>query len=153
MKGFQLEGTTWLTCLYQVGLSGLLSDEMGLGKTIQLIAFIAWLREIGTYGPILIAAPVSTLGNWMKEFQHWAPTIPVVKFHGPPKERKIIQQQKLKGDTRSSTYPIIVTSHDLCMKERSYLNKFKWKFLIVVCIGSCQTNTRKLTLFRTKDKG
>lgn len=134
MRDYQLEGTTWLTCLYQVGLSGLLSDEMGLGKTIQVIAFIAWLREIKTYGPILIVAPVSTLGNWMAEFNKWAPKIPVVSYHGPPAERKQIQSKKLKGDTRSAAYPIIITSYDLCMKDRSYLSRFKWKFLIVVCI-------------------
>lgn len=30
MREYQLEGLTWLTCLYQVGLNGILADEMGL---------------------------------------------------------------------------------------------------------------------------
>ena len=33
MRDYQLEGLTWLTCLYQIGLNGILADEMGLGKT------------------------------------------------------------------------------------------------------------------------
>lgn len=30
MRDYQLEGLTWLTCLYQIGLNGILADEMGL---------------------------------------------------------------------------------------------------------------------------
>ena len=29
MRDYQLEGLTWLTCLYQIGLNGILADEMG----------------------------------------------------------------------------------------------------------------------------
>ncbi len=40
MRDYQLEGLTWLTCLYQIGLNGILADEMGLGKTgINLLQF------------------------------------------------------------------------------------------------------------------
>ena len=35
MRDYQLEGLTWLTCLYQIGLNGILADEMGLGKTVR----------------------------------------------------------------------------------------------------------------------
>ena len=35
MRDYQLEGLTWLTCLYQIGLNGILADEMGLGKTVS----------------------------------------------------------------------------------------------------------------------
>jgi hypothetical protein len=41
MRDYQLEGLTWLTCLYQIGLNGILADEMGLGKTV-CIAEISW---------------------------------------------------------------------------------------------------------------
>lgn len=58
MRDYQLEGLTWLTCLYQIGLNGILADEMGLGKTIQLISFLAFLRENGTNGPFLILGPL-----------------------------------------------------------------------------------------------
>lgn len=39
MRDYQLEGLTWLTCLYQIGLNGILADEMGLGKTVRTIFF------------------------------------------------------------------------------------------------------------------
>ena len=41
MRDYQLEGLTWLTCLYQIGLNGILADEMGLGKTV-CIAVLLW---------------------------------------------------------------------------------------------------------------
>jgi ATP-dependent DNA helicase len=59
----------WLISLYENGLNGILADEMGLGKTIQTIAFLAFLRSKGTYGPFLVAAPLSTLSNWINEIQ------------------------------------------------------------------------------------
>lgn len=38
-------------------------------KTLQTISFLAFLREKGTYGPFLVVAPVSTLANWIDEFE------------------------------------------------------------------------------------
>ena len=67
MRSYQLEGLEWLTSLYDNGLNGILGDEMGLGKTIQTISFLAFLREKGTYGPFLIASPLSTTSNWVRQ--------------------------------------------------------------------------------------
>jgi SWI/SNF-related matrix-associated actin-dependent regulator 1 of chromatin subfamily A len=46
------------------GLNGILADEMGLGKTVQVIAFLAHLKETGMQGdgPHLVVVPSSTLG-------------------------------------------------------------------------------------------
>ena len=35
MRGYQLEGLTWMLEICEQGMSGILADEMGLGKTIQ----------------------------------------------------------------------------------------------------------------------
>jgi ATP-dependent DNA helicase len=35
MRGYQLEGLTWMLEICAQGMSGILADEMGLGKTIQ----------------------------------------------------------------------------------------------------------------------
>lgn len=52
---------------------------MGLGKTIQTIAYVASLKEDGaSERPHLIVAPLSTLRNWEREFQMWAPQLNVV---------------------------------------------------------------------------
>lgn len=42
---------------------------MGLGKTIQVIAFLAYLKETGKAKyPHLVVVPSSTLDNWDQEF-------------------------------------------------------------------------------------
>lgn len=61
--------------LYENGVNGILADEMGLGKTVQCIALIAYLIEMGVLGPFLVAAPLSTISNWVAEFKRFAPTV------------------------------------------------------------------------------
>lgn len=130
MRSYQLEGLEWLTSLYENGLNGILADEMGLGKTIQTISFLAFLREKGVYGPFLIAAPLSTTMNWVEEVRKWAPTIPVVLYHGSKQEREQIRRKKLKSPG-SPEFPIVVTSYEICMNDRKFLAGFGWKFIII----------------------
>ena len=132
LKEYQLEGLTWLTCLYTVGLNGLLADEMGLGKTIQVIAFVAWLQENRIHGPILILGPLSTISNWVNEFAKWAPNVAVVNYRGVPKDRAKLRTQRMKTDPRTGAFPVTCTSYEICMKDKKFLSRYTWKFLIVV---------------------
>lgn len=72
LRDYQIKGVEWLISLYENGLNGILADEMGLGKTIQCISFLAHLTEKGIPGPFLIVAPLSTLGNWVREFKTYS---------------------------------------------------------------------------------
>ncbi len=64
--------------LYENGVNGILADEMGLGKTIQCISVIAHMIEMGVKGPFLVAAPLSTVPNWVSEFNKFTPTVSAV---------------------------------------------------------------------------
>ena len=132
MRDYQLEGLTWLTCLYQIGLNGILADEMGLGKTIQLISFLAFLRENGTNGPFLILGPLSTVNNWVREFKSWTPKIPVVMYHGNPQVRAQIRKHQFKGDSKGERFPVVCTSYEISMKDKKFLVNYPWKFIVVV---------------------
>ena len=132
MRDYQLEGLTWLTCLYQIGLNGILADEMGLGKTVQLISFLAFLRENGTNGPFLILGPLSTVSNWVKEFAFWTPKIPVVMYHGNPQVRAGLRRKELKGDAKGDKFPVVCTSYEICMRDKKFLAAYPWKFIVVV---------------------
>lgn len=48
MRGYQLEGLTWMLEICEQGMSGILADEMGLGKTIQTSTY---RREIPLMRP------------------------------------------------------------------------------------------------------
>jgi SNF2 family DNA or RNA helicase len=55
-----------------------LADEMGLGKTLQTISLFCLVSEVDkNAGPFLVIAPLSTLLNWKREVERFAPGVPV----------------------------------------------------------------------------
>jgi len=137
MRPYQLEGLTWMYEICIQGMSGILADEMGLGKTIQTISLIALLREKENYlGPHLIIAPVSTLSNWIEEFEKWTPNIPVLLYHGTPANRKDLLKNRLmkhiKNGRPDEKFPIICTSPEILMRDNTDLCKISWEFIIIV---------------------
>ena len=130
MRSYQLEGLYWLRSLYENGLNGILADEMGLGKTIQTISFLAFLREMKSFGPFLIVAPLSTLSNWIDEFAKWTPTINTVLYHGSPDDRAELRSKRLRKPGTES-FPVVCTSYEICMNDRKYLAQYGWKFIII----------------------
>ncbi|KAJ1678413.1 putative ATPase, partial [Spiromyces aspiralis] len=129
MRDYQIEGMEWLVSLYENGLNGILADEMGLGKTIQTISFLTYLRERDVWGPFLIVCPLSTVANWVSEFMRFVPTTPVLLYHGTPQERAYLRQKHLKKLNKS--FPVVVTSYELVMNDRKYLQRFAWKYIVV----------------------
>ncbi|WFD33765.1 Putative ATPase [Malassezia cuniculi] len=130
LKPYQKEGLVWLTSLYENGLNGILADEMGLGKTLQTISFIAHLRENGVTGPFLVVAPLSTTHNWCTEFAKFAPSIPVLLYHGTKDKRTALRRQltaKRLGDGIS----VLVTSYEIVLADKRFLGKHEWKYLVV----------------------
>ena len=76
---YQLEGCNWLRYSWAHRTDTILADEMGLGKTIQTIVFLYSLFKEGhCRGPFLVSAPLSTIINWEREFEVWAPDFYVV---------------------------------------------------------------------------
>ena len=129
MRKYQLEGLNWMIKLYDCGVSGILADEMGLGKTLQSISLLAYLQQVRRVrGPHLVLTPLSTLGNWQREFTRWAPELRVLRFHGLKEERA---EMIARGDLRMVDYDILITSYEMAIREKSALNKITWTFLIV----------------------
>jgi ATP-dependent DNA helicase len=137
MRDYQLEGLTWMFEICQQGMSGILADEMGLGKTIQTISLIALLREQEGYlGPHLIVAPLSTLSNWIEEFQKWTPDIPVLLYHGTPPHRQDlvknhIRKNVVKGRV-TEKFPVVCTTPEIVLRDQNDLSKTDWEFIIIV---------------------
>ncbi|KAG1675838.1 Lymphoid-specific helicase [Nymphon striatum] len=133
MRPYQLDGLDWLKLLYENGVNGILGDEMGLGKTIQCIALIAHLVDMGVPGPYLVCGPLSTLPNWVMEFERFAPQIPVVLYHGNQEERCELAKQigKTSSVNGKQTKPVVITSYELAMRDRPQLQKHSWRFLII----------------------
>lgn len=128
MRPYQIEGLNFLVGLFERGLNGILADEMGLGKTLQTIALLGFLRQYkGLTGPHLIIVPKSTLGNWMIELDRWCPDIRAVRFHGTQEERK----SQMADLIQYEQFDVVVTSYEIVTKEKGYLTKFCWRYLII----------------------
>lgn len=129
---YQLDGLQWLLSLWENGLSGILADEMGLGKTIQIISLIAHLRHSNTSGPFLIAAPLATIPNWVNEFHKWLPSCPVIMYHGSKAEREQLRRKYMAfSNQKNMDFPVVITSFEICMIDRSHLERYTWQYLIL----------------------
>ncbi|KAI9279980.1 SNF2 family N-terminal domain-containing protein [Sporodiniella umbellata] len=132
LRDYQLAGVEWLISLWENGLNGILADEMGLGKTLQTISFIAHLKSMKVAGPYLIVTPLSTLANWVNEFKRFAPSLNVLLYHGTKEERQHMVNRKMtKKNETSYEFPIIVTSYEIVMNDRKYLQRYNWKYIVV----------------------
>ncbi|KAJ1979830.1 putative ATPase, partial [Dimargaris verticillata] len=129
LREYQLAGVEWMVSLYENGLNGILADEMGLGKTLQTISFLAFLRERQVWGPFLVVCPLPTLVNWVREFQRFTPSVPVLMYHGTPEERTRLRRKRLAK--RDATFPIVVTTYELVIRDRKYLQHIRWKYIVV----------------------
>uniref|UniRef100_A0A0A9W3B1 SWI/SNF-related matrix-associated actin-dependent regulator of chromatin subfamily A containing DEAD/H box 1 homolog n=1 Tax=Lygus hesperus TaxID=30085 RepID=A0A0A9W3B1_LYGHE len=124
LKSYQMIGLNWLVVMHKQKLNGILADEMGLGKTIQVVAFIAYLREAGiSNGPHLIVCPTSTIDNWAIEFTKWCPEIRVEIYHGSQDERKFLRTRWFKE--KFKTMDVIVTSYQIVGSNAEERKMFK----------------------------
>ncbi|KAM6545390.1 hypothetical protein CsatB_026126 [Cannabis sativa] len=128
LRPYQVEGLQWMLSLFNNNLNGILADEMGLGKTIQTISLIAYLIEHkGVHGPHLIVAPKAVLPNWVNEFATWAPSIAAILYDGRLDERKAMKEE-LAGEGK---FNVLITHYDLIMRDKTFLKKIPWCYLIV----------------------
>lgn len=111
--------------------------------------------------PFMILGPLSTLANWMAEFERWCPAIPTVMYHGSKKDRAAIRSKRLKLGTVPGTklvymkgvqnvqqvfqpmwaagrnnlpgkeFPVVITSYEIVLADIKFMQKFKWKYIIV----------------------
>ncbi|XP_061423760.1 transcription activator BRG1-like isoform X1 [Lethenteron reissneri] len=127
LKMYQVQGLEWMVSLYNNNLNGILADEMGLGKTIQTIGLITYLMENKRLnGPYLIIVPLSTLSNWVIEFDKWAPSVVKISYKGSPAARRAFMVQ-----LRSGKFNVLLTTYEYIIKDKHVLAKIRWKYMIV----------------------
>jgi ATP-dependent DNA helicase len=116
---------------------------MGLGKTIQVIGLIAHLLMQGVSGPFLIVAPLATLPNWVREFEKWLPSQPVVRYHGTGLERDAMMRNELNPkNRRNKDFPFIVTSFETAIRDQNKLAKLADFAYVIVDEGHRLKNHR-----------
>lgn len=112
LADYQLIGLNWLAIINKEKMNGILADEMGLGKTIQVIAFLAYLKETNqSRGCHLIVVPSSTLDNWDSEVANWCPSLVVQKYYGSVDERRAMRIRMSKDGLRD--VDILLTTYHM----------------------------------------
>ncbi|KAK6031164.1 SNF2 family protein [Ostertagia ostertagi] len=127
---YQHVGLNWLVMMHEKGFNCILGDEMGLGKTIQVIAFIAYLKEANVRGPHLIVVPSSTIENWMAEFIKWCPKVRLLTYYGSQEERRqlrhMAKKKKENIDVILTTYNMISSKHD----DKKFFKNFSIHYVV-----------------------
>ncbi|XP_051812413.1 chromodomain-helicase-DNA-binding protein 4 [Acanthochromis polyacanthus] len=144
---YQLEGLNWLRFSWAQATDTILADEMGLGKTVQTAVFLYSLYKEGhSKGPFLVSAPLSTIINWEREFEMWAPDMYVVTYVGDKDSRAVIRENefsfegnairggkkasKMKKDTQVK-FHVLLTSYELITIDQAVLGSIEWACLVV----------------------
>ena len=144
---YQLEGMNWLRFSWSNNTDTILADEMGLGKTIQTIVFLYSLYKEGhCRGPFLVSAPLSTIINWEREFETWAPDFYVVTYIGDKDSRAVIREHELSFEENavrgggkacrirkdsSIKFHVLLTSYELICIDQATLSSVEWSVLVV----------------------
>lgn len=134
LMDYQLDGLNWLLYQWHRRQNAILADEMGLGKTIQVIGFLANLKQEHKCWPFLIVVPNSTCANWRREIQNWAPSLRVVTYFGSSEARRLAHQYELfPGKPKDLASHMVVTSYDAAedVNVQGVFRRIPWAGLIV----------------------
>ncbi|KAF8167730.1 SNF2 family N-terminal domain-containing protein [Crassisporium funariophilum] len=137
---FQVDGFNWLCNNWWNHQHCILADEMGLGKTVQIAAFLGKIADEWQASPALVVVPNSTITNWVREIERWAPKLRVVPFYGEKNARDIIKQFELyhkvpQPGMTTSKFHVLVTTYEALINPKDFTCVFKnvprWEVLVV----------------------
>ncbi|GFR06003.1 chromodomain-helicase-DNA-binding protein 7 [Trichonephila clavata] len=137
LREYQLEGVNWLTFCWYNSQNCILADEMGLGKTIQSITFLNEIDKYGIPGPFLVIAPLSTIGNWQREFETWT-DLNAITYHGSSPSRNMILEYEMywkneKGERILDVFKfqVMITTFEIILTDCMELKSIPWRCVII----------------------
>ena len=123
LRNYQQNGLRWLQHLDRIQLGGLLADDMGLGKTLQVLAYIAGLKEQQQLSaPVLVLAPTSVVYNWQTEAAKFTPGLNTRLIQGN-------QRSALLENLRDAD--LVITSYALISRDLSHYLDQSFRAVIV----------------------
>ena len=146
----QEEGIAWLQESWNQSKRGvLLADDMGLGKTLQVLVFLAWLRELESSfkledeKPYLLVAPRSLLNNWQIEHNKFLKGEGLGRIKdGLSNSEKKDEREAIDKLKRSN---FVLVTYDSLAKFEHIFRKISWK---VIVFDECQA-IKNPSSFRT----
>lgn len=131
LRPYQENGFTWLNYMDRLGFGACLADDMGLGKTVQVLAYLEKLRLSKKNAHVLLIVPASLLGNWKRETENFAPSLPFKILHG---KKTDVLEEEIKamsggGPEGGGTF-LTVTTYGMAMRLKG-LQDVDWDCVIL----------------------
>ncbi|KAI8344186.1 P-loop containing nucleoside triphosphate hydrolase protein [Chlamydoabsidia padenii] len=135
LLGHQLDGLNWLQYQWERKQACILADDMGLGKTIQVVTFLDFLLNKYNLYPFLLVVPNSTVTNWVREFNKWAPDMAVVAYFGSRQSRALAAEYEIfrngRGHNQISCHAVVMTYESALADMNKFTKLDIWPYLIV----------------------
>ncbi|PVD37640.1 hypothetical protein C0Q70_00237 [Pomacea canaliculata] len=134
---YQKTGVRWLWELHMQQAGGIIGDEMGLGKTIQMIAFLAAMKESRLHskdfpyvglGPVVIVCPTTVMHQWVREFHTWWPDFRVAILHSSGSYTGS-EAQLVRNIVKSNG--VLVTSFNTLVIQQDILLPYNWHYIVL----------------------
>lgn len=126
---YQLDGIAFLFPRHHA----VLADEMGLGKTMQAVTTIRLLVRSEQARHILLICPKPLVTNWQREFDLWAPEIPVTTISGPSARREFLWRQRSV---------VSLVNYETLVRDESVIEDLKLEFDLVALDESQRIKNR-----------
>jgi SNF2 family DNA or RNA helicase len=130
---YQFQGVAFLYPRY----SAILADEMGLGKTMQAITAVRMLIRSGELKSVLLICPKPLVTNWRREFNLWAPEIPLMIIEG--------DQAKRRWQWTQTDAPVKIANYELLTRDREAFNDAAHFDLVILDEAQRIKNTSSAT--------
>lgn len=120
------------------GNGALLADEMGLGKTFVTITLIWTLLKQSPYakekGPVckkvLIACPVTLIGNWKKEFSKWLGFNRLGVLAINNQQNAASEKREILSFGKTRVYQVLIMSYEKIMTSINEVSNTTYDMLV-----------------------
>jgi SNF2 family DNA or RNA helicase len=131
---YQFEGAAFLYPRH----AAVLADEMGLGKTMQAITAVRLLLRRLEVRNVLLICPKPLVTNWQREFNQWAPEVPVMVIEG--------DQAKRAWQWQLPDVPLRIANYEILVRDREiFENRSALQFDLVMLDESQRIKNRSGT--------
>jgi SNF2 family DNA or RNA helicase len=118
LRSYQIQGYNWICSNLLSGFGCILADDMGLGKTIQAISVLLQFKNEGFLpNKNIIIVPAALLENWEMEIHKFAPSISVIRYHGPGRDFDV-------------TCDVLLTTYQTIVRDETLLSEYTFSLMI-----------------------
>ena len=84
--------------------------------------------------------PLSTLSNWVLEFERWAPSLSKIVYRGDGNARRMIA-----NEVRAAKFNVLLTTYEYIIRDKAILGRVAWKYLVIDEGHRMKNHENKLT--------